>query len=135
MFGGEHHQDDHHVANDSKSANHQKQQTTYHFVRDAVVRPNAQSAIELWSCCKVLHLVVSAQKKSVLGRILPRDAPNRFYARLEREISRFCGSTKSVKRSQNVHPAVPFTSTQHNVTKSCSHSAVNSLTPPPSSCA
>ena len=46
--------------------------------------------------------------------MLPLDAPNRFYARLKREISQLCASSKSVKRSENVHPAVLFTSDHHN---------------------
>lgn len=58
MFGGEHHQNDHNVANDPQNANHEKQETTYHFILGTVVRPVPQSAVEHRYCCKVFHLTV-----------------------------------------------------------------------------
>lgn len=57
MFGSQDHQDDHHVANDSQGANQQKHERTDHFVLNAVVRPNPQSVVELWSNSEVFHLV------------------------------------------------------------------------------
>jgi len=46
VFGGEHHQDHHHVAHDPQRADDQKQHTADHFVLQAVVRPPPQGVVE-----------------------------------------------------------------------------------------
>lgn len=63
VFGGEHHQDHHHVANDSQDANGDDEECADNFVFGAGARPGRQSGVHNRSVGEVLHLCLSRRNQ------------------------------------------------------------------------